>query len=127
MLPQCQPLPSIKHVMKMLKIVVNLQSSADRARLLNRVKLSQNIVNEFKENAEFLVLHWDGKLTKERYGNQFKPLSAEVPRPPTHKDGNLLGVQPLPKATAIAQAEATVATSTTTNRKSLTTVGFTYR
>ena len=75
-------------------------------RLVNRLKLSQNIVDDFKENAlEFMALHWDGKLTINSYGNTFETLSVLVSGPPTHSKGKLLGMQPLSKVTGKAQLE----------------------
>ena len=52
----------------------------------------------FKDNApEFLALHWDGELTKDRYGDKFKVLSVLVSGPRTHSEGKLFGERPLAK------------------------------
>ena len=69
------------------------RSSTCRARLVNRLKLSQNIMDEFGENAsEFLALHWDGKLIKDRYGNKFKALYVLISEPPTYSKSKLVDV-----------------------------------
>ena len=47
------------------------QSTTRRTRIAKRFSISENIANEFKESPpKFLALHWDGKLTKDRYGQQ---------------------------------------------------------
>ena len=40
------------------------RSTTRRTRIAKRFRISENIVNEFKESPpKFLALHWDGKLT----------------------------------------------------------------
>jgi len=84
------------------------RSTTRRSRIANRLQISESIVNEFKESPpKFLALHWDGKLTKDRYGNKFDALSVLVSGPPNCKEGKLLGVQQLESGSGKAQAEAT--------------------
>ena len=84
------------------------RSTTRRTRIAKRFRISENIVNEFKESPpKFLALYWDGKLTKDRYGNKFDALSVLVSGPPNHKEGKLLGVQQLERGSGKAQAEAT--------------------
>ena len=84
------------------------RSTTRRTRIAKRFRISENIANEFKESPpKFLALHWDGKLTKDRYGNKFDALFVLVSGPPNHKEGKLLGVQQLERGSGKAQAEAT--------------------
>ena len=78
-----------------------------RARIANRLQISDEIFKKIRE-APFqdLALHWDGKLTKDCFGNKHEALSVLVLGTSTYKEGKLLGVQKLEKASGTAQADA---------------------
>ena len=53
-----------------------------------------------------LTLRWEGKLTKDCFGNKHEALSVVVSGISTYKEGKLLGVQRLEKASGTPQADA---------------------
>ena len=83
------------------------RSSTYRARIASRLQISTEIFNQIIDAPQdFLALHWDGKLTKDCYGNKYEALSVLVSGVSKYKQGKLLGVQKLERATGKAQAEA---------------------
>ena len=55
---------------------------------------------------ESMALHWDGKLKKNCFSNKHEALSMLVSGTSTYKEGKLLRVQMLEKASGTAQADA---------------------
>ena len=52
------------------------RSTIYRARIANKLQVSEEILKEFIENSpEFVALYWDGKLIQERYGKKYDALS----------------------------------------------------
>ena len=81
------------------------RSSSYRARIANRLQISSEIFHQISETPQdCLALHWDGKLTKDRCGNKHEEALFVIIS--DFKDGKLLGVQKLEKATGKAQAQA---------------------
>ena len=75
------------------------RSTTYRARIANRLRISDEIFKEIREaSSQDLALHWDGKLTKDCFGNKHETLSVLVSGTSTYKEGKLLGVQRLEKA-----------------------------
>ena len=67
------------------------RSSTHRARIANRLKVSQDIFEKFVENLpKHIALHWDGKLTKDRLGNRHDALSVVASGEPSYISGFLL-------------------------------------
>ena len=84
-----------------------LRSTTYRARIANRLQISKEIFQEIGETpSQDLALHWDGKLTKDCFGNKHEALSVLVSGISTDKEGKLLGVQKLEKVRGKAQANA---------------------
>ena len=82
-----------------------LRSTTYRARIANRLQISDEIFQEIREtSSQDLALHWDHELTKDCFGNKHEALSVLVSS--TYKEGKLLGVQRLEKASGTAQADA---------------------
>ena len=78
-----------------------------RARMANRLLISQGILDEVLQNPpENVDLHWDGKLTADRFGNKHEAQAVIASDPQTYTNGKLLGIQKLENATGKAQAEA---------------------
>ena len=83
------------------------RSTSYRARIANRRQISNEIFQEIREApSQDLALYWDGKLTKDCFGNKHEALSVLVSGTSTYKEGKLLGVQRLEKASGKAQANA---------------------
>ena len=83
------------------------RSCTYRARIANRLQISCEIFHQISETPQdCLALHWDGKLTKDHYGNKHEALSVIISGISDIKDGKLFGVQKLEKATGKAQAQA---------------------
>ena len=82
-------------------------STTQVARIANRLQISDEIFQEIREApSQDLVLHWDSKLTKDCFGNKHEALSVPVSGTSTYKEGKLLRVQRLEKASGTAQADA---------------------
>ena len=80
------------------------RSSTYRARIANRLQISSEIFDQISETPQdCLALHWDGKLTKDRYNNKHEAVSVIIS---DFKDSKLLGVQKLEKVIGKAQAQA---------------------
>ena len=78
-----------------------------RARTANRLQISDEIFQEIREvSSQDLALHWDGKLTKDCFGNRHEVLSLLVSGTSTYKESKLLRVKRLEKASGTAQADA---------------------
>ena len=83
------------------------RSTTYRARIANRLQISDEIFKEIREApSQDLALHWDGKLIKDCFGNKHEALSVLVSGTSTYKEGKLLGVQRLEKASGTAQTDA---------------------
>ena len=83
------------------------RSSTHRARIANRLQISNEITTDITEApSDFLALHWDAKLTKDRYGDKHEVLSVLVSGISNYKEGKLLGVQKLDSGSGKAQAKA---------------------
>ena len=83
------------------------RSTTYRACIENRLQISNEIFQEIREApSQDLALHWDGKLTKDCFGNKHEALSVLISGTSTYKGGKLLGVQRLEKASGKAQANA---------------------
>ena len=75
------------------------RSTTYRACIANRLRISDEIFQEIREApSQYLALHWDGKLTKDCFGNKHEALSVLVSGTSTYKEGKLLRVQRLEKA-----------------------------
>ena len=84
-----------------------LRSTTYKARIANRLRISDEIFKEIREApSQDLALHWDGKLTKDCFRSKHEALSVLVSGTSTYKEGKLLGVQRLEKASGTAQADA---------------------
>ena len=71
------------------------------------MQISDEIFQEILEApSQDLALHWDGKLTKNCFGNKHEALSVLVSGTSTYKEGKRLRVQMLEKANGTAQADA---------------------
>ena len=82
------------------------RSTTYRARTANRLQTSDEIFQKICEAlSQDRALHWDGKLTKDCFGNKHEALSVLVSGISTNKEGKLLGVQRLEKASGTAQAD----------------------
>ena len=76
-----------------------------RARIANRLQTSDRIFQKIREApSQDPPLHWDGKLTKDCFGNKHEALSVLVLG--TCKEGKLLRIQRLEKPSGTAQADA---------------------
>ena len=83
------------------------RSSTYRVRIANRLQISSEIFHQISETPQdCLALHWDKKLTKDRYSNKHEALFVIISGILDFKDGKLFGVQKLEKATGKAQAQA---------------------
>ena len=83
------------------------RSTTYRARIANRLQISDEIFQEIrKAPSQNLTLHWDGKLTKDCFGNKHEAPFVLVSETSTYKEDKLLGVQRLGKASRTAQADA---------------------
>ena len=83
------------------------RSTTYRARIANILQISNKIFQEICEApSQELAVHWDGKLTKNCFGNKQEALSVLVSGTSTYKEGKLLGVQRLEKVSGKAQANA---------------------
>ena len=83
------------------------RSTTYRARIANRLQISDEIFQEIREAlSQDLALHWDGKLTKDSFGNKHEALTVLILGASTYKEGKLLRVQRLEKASGTAQADA---------------------
>ena len=84
------------------------RSTTYRACITNRLQISHEIFQEIYPEVPFqdLALHWDGKLTKDCFGNKHEALYGPVSGTSTYKEGKLLRVQRLEKASGTAQADA---------------------
>ena len=72
------------------------RSTTYTARIANRLRISDEIFKEIREApSQDLPLHWDGKLTKDCFGNKHEALFVLVSGTSTYKEGKLLGVQRL--------------------------------
>ena len=77
------------------------------ALIANRLQISYEIFQEIREvPSQDLALHWDGKLTKNCFGNKHETLSVLISGTSTYKESKLLGVKRLEKASGKAQANA---------------------
>ena len=80
-----------------------LRSTTYRVRIANRLQIFDEIFQEIREApSQDLALHWGGKLTKDCFGNKHEALSVLVSETSTYKEGKLLGVQRLEKASGTA-------------------------
>ena len=78
-----------------------------RARIANRRQISDEIFQEIREAlSQDLALHWDVKLTNDFFGNKHEALFVLVSGTSTYKEGKILRVQRLEKASGTAQADA---------------------
>ena len=83
------------------------RSTTYRAHIANRLRISDEIFQEICEApSQDLALHWDGKLTKDYFRNKHEALSVLVSGTSTYKEGKLLRVQRLEKASEPAQTDA---------------------
>ena len=84
------------------------RSSTYRSRIASRLQVSQQIISKFSQNSpKYVAVHWDGKLSQNRYGESHKALSIVATGPPNFTNGKLLAIQKLGQASGKAQAEAT--------------------
>ena len=81
-------------------------STTYRACIANRLQISEIFQEICEASSQDLALHWDGKLTKDCFGNKLEALSVLVSGTSTYKEGKLLRVQRLEKASGTAQADA---------------------
>ena len=52
------------------------RSSACRSRIASRLQVSQQIISEFSQNPpKYVAVHWDGKLSQNRYGESHEAFS----------------------------------------------------
>ena len=83
------------------------RSTIRRARVANRFQISHEIMTSFIEDLpQDIALHWDGKLTEDRFGSKYEALTVIVSGTLKFMDGKILGGQKLERATGKAQAEA---------------------
>ena len=83
------------------------RSSSYRSRIAQRLQISQSIFESVTENPpKNVAIHWDGKLTKNRLGDQAEALAVVASGSPTFESGKLLGIQRLENGSGKAQAES---------------------
>ena len=83
-------------------------SSTYRSRITFRLQVSQQIISQFSQNPpKYVAVHWEGKLSQNRYGESHEALSIVATGPPNFTNGKLLAIQKLEQASGKAQAEAT--------------------
>ena len=62
------------------------RSTTYRARIANRLRISDEIFKEIRKAlSQDLALHWDGKLTKDCFGNKYEALSVLISRTSTYR------------------------------------------
>ena len=84
------------------------RSSTCRSRIASRLQVSQQIFSEFSQNPpKYVAVHWNGKLSQNRYGESHEVLPIVATGPPNFTNEKLLVIQKLEQASGKAQAEAT--------------------
>ena len=85
------------------------RSTTRRTRIAQRRDISIRVLDEFRANPpSYAAIHWDGRLTKDRVGEEYEALAVVVSGEPEFREGKLLGVQHLQSSTGREQAEATL-------------------